>query len=81
VLKKEDVNIELHDNPLKISGETKMASGRDGKGCAVRLRSYGTFERDLHLPEAVKAEKIKANMENGVLSVYFLKTVAKRAPD
>ncbi|EIW76392.1 HSP20-like chaperone [Coniophora puteana RWD-64-598 SS2] len=79
-LKKEDVNIEPHGTRLKISGETKMESDHEEKGYAVRERSYGTFERVLSLPKGVKAEEVKADMENGMLSVCFPKTAAEQTP-
>jgi HSP20 family protein len=37
-LKKEDVNINLHNNRLTISGEAKADSNREERGWAVRER-------------------------------------------
>ncbi|KAF7319816.1 SHSP domain-containing protein [Mycena kentingensis (nom. inval.)] len=49
-------------------------------GYAVRERRYGKFARTLQLPQGVKDEEIKANMENGVLTVTFPKSSPEQAP-
>ncbi|KDQ21220.1 hypothetical protein BOTBODRAFT_168535 [Botryobasidium botryosum FD-172 SS1] len=79
-LKKEDVQIDVHNNRLSISGETKSSAERQEEGYAVRERKYGKFTRTLPLPTGTKAEEIKASMENGVLTVTFPKHNAEQAP-
>jgi len=79
-LKKEDVNIDVHDNLLTISGESKISSERDENGYAVRERRYGKFSRSINLPQGIKPEDIKANLDNGVLTVQFPKTTPEQAP-
>jgi len=79
-LKKEDVNIDVHDNLLTISGESKVASDRDENGYAVRERRYGKFSRSISLPQGIKTEDIKANLEDSVLTVQFPKTTPEQAP-
>lgn len=56
-LKKEDVNIDVHNNVLSISGESKISSDRDENGYAVRERRYGKFSRSIPLPEGVKVSE------------------------
>ena len=53
-LKKEDVNIDVHNNVLTISGESKISSDRNEDGYAVRERRYGKFSRALPLPQGIK---------------------------
>lgn len=53
-LKKEDINIDIHNNRLTISGESKVSSEHDEAGYAVPERSYGSFSRTLQLPAATK---------------------------
>ncbi|KAI0343333.1 HSP20-like chaperone [Trametopsis cervina] len=79
-LKKEDVNIDVRNNVLSISGETKISSERDEHGYAVRERRYGKFSRSIPLPQGVKSEEIKAGLENGVLTVTFPKSSPEQAP-
>jgi HSP20 family protein len=64
-----DVNIELDDNVLTISGE-RTSEHEDGKAGYYRVeRSFGTFRRSLGLPEGVDPETVKATFKNGVLEV------------
>ncbi|KAH8101311.1 small heat shock protein [Cristinia sonorae] len=79
-LKKEDVNIDVHNNLLTVSGESKISSDRDENGYAVRERRFGKFSRSIPLPQGIKSEDIKASLENGVLSVSFPKTTPDQAP-
>ena len=57
-LKKEDVNIDVHNDVLTISGESKVSSERDENGYAVRERRYGKFSRALSLPQGIKVSLI-----------------------
>jgi HSP20 family protein len=64
-----EVNIEVDDNVLTISGERK-AEHEDRKEGFYRVeRSYGSFRRSLTLPDNVDPEAVKASFENGVLEV------------
>jgi HSP20 family protein len=68
-LKPEDVDIEVDDNVLTITGERKFEEKvEDGRYYRLE-RSYGHFSRSLGLPQGVKADEIAASMENGVLEV------------
>lgn len=51
---KEDVNIDVHNDVLTISGETKVSSERDENGYAVRERRFGKFSRSISLPQGIK---------------------------
>ncbi|THG98760.1 hypothetical protein EW026_g3492 [Hermanssonia centrifuga] len=77
---KEDVNIDVHNNVLSISGESKISADRDENGYAVRERRYGRFSRSLPLPTGVKNDEVKASLENGVLTVSFPKSSPDQAP-
>jgi len=79
-LTKEDVNIDVHNGVLTVSGESKISSERNESGYAVRERRYGKFSRAIPLPQGIKPEEIKASMENGVLTVAFPKTSPEKAP-
>jgi HSP20 family protein len=68
-----DVNVELDDNVLTISGERKSETEQRSKGVYRVERASGSFSRSLTLPEGVDAESIQANFENGVLEVRIPK--------
>ncbi|THU94051.1 HSP20-like chaperone [Dendrothele bispora CBS 962.96] len=79
-MKKEDIQIDVHDGRLTVSGETKTSEEHEKDGYAVRERRFGKFSRTLRLPQGVKDEEIKASMENGVLTVTFPKLAPETAP-
>jgi HSP20 family protein len=68
-----DVNIELQDNVLTISGERKAEHEERKEGYYRVERSSGTFQRSLTLPEGVDPEGIKASFDKGVLEVRIPK--------
>jgi HSP20 family protein len=77
-LSESDVNIELDDNVLTISGERK-SEHEDRKAGYYRVeRSYGSFRRSLTLPEGVDPEAVKATFDKGVLEVTVPKPVQQQ---
>jgi HSP20 family protein len=64
-----DVNVELEDNVLTISGERK-SKHEDRKNGFYRLeRASGSFSRSLTLPEGVDPDSVQARFDKGVLEV------------
>ena len=57
-INKQDVNIDMRNNILTVSGESRFSQERDEKGYLVRERRFGRFSRSLPLPEGVKVCKI-----------------------
>ncbi|PCH42765.1 small heat shock protein [Wolfiporia cocos MD-104 SS10] len=78
-INKENVQIDVHNGVLNVSGESRLFSDRDENGYAVRERRYGKFSRAIPLPQGIKSEDIKASMENGILTVTFPKTTPETA--
>ena len=68
-----DVNIEVEDRTLTLSGERKAEHESNGEGYYRLERATGSFARSLTLPEGVDAEQIAARFENGVLEVRIPK--------
>jgi len=56
-MQKEDVTIDVHNNILTVSGETKVASDRDEEGYTLRERRCGKFSRSMSLPQGVKVSR------------------------
>jgi HSP20 family protein len=68
---RKDINIELRDNELEISGEIKE---RERKGILRRrTRRVGMFDFRVTLPGHVDADAVEASMNDGVLSVRIPK--------
>jgi HSP20 family protein len=68
-LKKEDVKVELTDDMLIIQGERKREHKEDHEGYHRWERSYGHFYRSIPLPEGAKADQVKAELNDGILTV------------
>jgi HSP20 family protein len=73
-IRKEDVNIELQEGNLTISGKRENAvERRDGDRYMYQERQWGTFQRTVALPENCKPEDVKASFQDGVLEVNITK--------
>lgn len=68
-LSEEDVNVELEDNVLTISGERTSEHTEQKEGYYRVERASGSFQRALTLPEGVDPEAIDASFDRGVLEV------------
>lgn len=68
-----DVNVELNGAVLTISSVQEASKddkgGKEGSKWLIRERSYSKFSRSFTLPDDVDAEKLAANVKNGVLTV------------
>lgn len=72
-LKKEDIEISLHENAVTISGERKNEKKYEGANTSREERFFGRFTRSLNLPKTVDAGKVKATYVDGVLTVTLPK--------
>lgn len=64
-----DVDIEVENGVLRVSGERKQTAEHEGDGWFRREMHYGFFERRIGLPEGVDAEGVKASYEAGILDI------------
>jgi HSP20 family protein len=72
-LSEQDVNIELEDSVLTISGERKSEHEERKEGYYRLERSAGVFTRTLTLPDGVDPERVRASFDRGVLEVRIPK--------
>lgn len=68
-MKREDITVNVVDNDLTISGEKKTEEKIERKDYLRVERSYGTFNRTLHLPEGCMTDKLTASFKDGMLEV------------
>jgi HSP20 family protein len=68
-----DVNVEVEDNVLTISGERNSEHEDKREGYVRVERAFGSFRRSLTLPEGIDPEAVQASFENGVLEVRIPK--------
>ena len=78
-LGKDDVEIEVKDGVLTVSGERKAEHEEKSEGFYRVERAFGRFSRSLTIPEGVDAEAITADFNEGVLEVRIPKP-AERQP-
>jgi HSP20 family protein len=72
-VKKEDINVEVKNGVITISGERKHKK-EIKKDDYYRLEtSFGKFERSFILPKSVDSDNITAANKNGVLEVVIPK--------
>ena len=64
-LKKEDVNIDIQNSVLTVSGETKVDETKEQDGYAVRERRFGRFSRSIPVPQGIKVS-FEASSTNGM---------------
>ena len=78
-VKPEDVKLTIEANFLTIRGTKEQIAEEKAEKVHRYERVYGAFERSFTLPATVDAEKIKANYENGVLTVLVPKQEKAKA--
>jgi HSP20 family protein len=76
---KDDVNIEVKDGVLTVSGERRAEQEESAEGFYRVERAFGGFSRSLSLPDGIEVGAIDADFTNGVLEVRIPKP-AERKP-
>lgn len=71
-MKKEDIEISLHDGVLTIAGERKTETV-EGENAERTERFVGKFRRSVTLPTRVDANKVSASYKDGILTVTLPK--------
>src|SRR6266478_6140275 len=71
-IRKEDIEISLHDGTLTIAGERKT-EGSNGEKAERSERYIGKFRRSITLPARVDANKVSATYRDGILTVTLPK--------
>jgi HSP20 family protein len=77
-LERDDVNVEIKDGVLTVSGERKAEHEETKNGYHRVERAYGGFSRSLALPRGVDAEQVQAEFDKGVLEVLIPKPAERR---
>ena len=72
-MRKEDIEISLHDGTLTISGERKRERSSNNDKAERTERYIGTFRRSIALPTRVEANKVSATYRDGILTVTLPK--------
>ena len=81
-VEKEQINIDLNDGRLTVSGERKFEKENKGKNYRSVESSFGSFTRSFQLPDNIDQNDVSASFENGVLQIVVPKDekkIAKRS--
>tara|TARA_R110002073_G_scaffold116419_1_gene254791 strand:- start:480 stop:1037 length:558 start_codon:yes stop_codon:yes gene_type:complete len=74
----EDLEIEVQDGVLIVTGEKKQEATSDEEGCYRTERSYGFFRRAIPLPDEVDPNKAEAHLDKGVVTIKLPKSEAAK---
>jgi HSP20 family protein len=74
-VKPDDVNVEVNENVLSISG-SRLAE--ETSHAQLVERPYGSFVRTLTLPQGVDSDSIKAGYHDGVLELWIPKPAEQK---
>jgi HSP20 family protein len=70
---KKDLKIDINEDVLTISSESKHESEENGNGYKRKEFSYSSFYRSFYIPENVNRDNIEANYKDGILTVALPK--------
>jgi HSP20 family protein len=68
-LTKDDINVDITDDAIKIRGERRQEKVENEEGYFRSERSYGSFYREIPLPSGVNREEANATFRDGVLEI------------
>jgi HSP20 family protein len=68
-----DIEIEIKDGVLTVTGERKAEQESKDEGFYRVERSFGRFSRSLSLPDGIDSDQVTANFDRGVLEVKIPK--------
>ena len=77
-MRAEDIDVELENNVLTISGERREESHKDEGRFQLAERRWGEFSRSFVLPREVEGDRINARYSDGVLTVTIPKAESAR---
>ena len=70
---KKDLKIDINEDVLTISSESKNEKSEEREGYKKKEFSYSSFCRSFYIPENVDRDKIEANYKDGILNVSLPK--------
>lgn len=74
----DDVEVNLQENVLTVSGERNFYEERDADLFRRVERRFGRFHRAVRLPDRVDPDKVDARYENGLLTIAVPKAEEAR---
>jgi HSP20 family protein len=78
-LSEKDVNVEVHNDVLKLTGNLEVTSDKEEDVYRIREFHHESFERSFKLGKEVDKDKVTAKLVNGVLKVTLPKKAEVKA--
>lgn len=72
----EDIHLSVNEGVVTLNGEKRTEQETKGETWYFSERQYGSFSRSFRLPPDADADKVEADLKDGVLRI----TVPKRTP-
>lgn len=72
-IKKEDIKVSVHDNELIIEGKQNTEKKEENQNVYRYERYKGNYRRVVSLPDVCDTENVKANLNDGVLTLVIPK--------
>jgi HSP20 family protein len=79
-VEEKDIHLSVEDGVVLLKGEKRTEREEKGETWFFSERQYGSFSRSFRLPPDADAEKVDAQIKDGVLTITIPKTKAKQ-PD
>ena len=76
---KKDLKIDINEDVLTISSESKHETEENKDGYKRKEFSYSSFCRSFYIPENVNRDKIEANYKDGILIVGLPKQAEEKS--
>jgi HSP20 family protein len=73
-MRKEDIDISIHGNLLRIRGEKRSGGEHQDRLYRLTERAYGRFERSIPVPHEIDGERAEVSYQDGVITVILPKT-------
>ncbi len=77
-VKKEDINIELDNNTMIISAESKFEEAKENENIHYSQLSYGKFSKTIEFAKDIDAEHSTCEYKDGILQVTLRKLEEKK---
>jgi HSP20 family protein len=78
-VKRDDIDVQLENDVLTVTGERNLEESKETDKTHRIERFYGRFSRSFRVPPNVDTAAIKAETEDGVLTLHLPKTAEKKS--
>lgn len=74
-VEEKNIDVSIHNGVLNVTGARQSEERKEGESYYLYERQFGSFSRSFALPDSADADKVDAQLRDGVLQL----TIGKRA--